>query len=136
MKSPFTPLILALLLLAAGALCWALGQAQDVVARANTAVATMEFGAVASETGNPGNPGNPGNNDGKDADELERALGYAGRLPLIGAGMTSDAKEARVTAAYWLGRYDALPLERDAGGAPLERDPKVLLLTANAGYRA
>ena len=125
MKSTVTPLILAFLLLAAGGLLWTLGQAQDRIARAMTEVATMDFGAVAPE-----------NNDGQDADELEHSLGYAGRVPVIGTDMTSEAKDARVTAAYWLGRYDALALERDAGGAPVEHDPKVLLLAANAGYRA
>ena len=75
----------------------------------------MEFGAVATD---------------------DRPLGYAARVPVIGTDMTSDAKDARVTAAYWLGRYDTLALERDAGGAPVERDPKALLLAANASYRA
>ena len=125
MKSTLTPLILALLLLAAGFVCWTLGEAQDVVARAKTEVATLEFGAVA-----------PGNNDGHDAAELEQSLGYAGRVPVVGTDMSIDAKDARVTAAYWLGRYDALALERDAGGAPVEHDPEVLLLAANATYRA
>src|SRR5213592_1966900 len=110
MKSTVTPLILAFLLLAAGVVCWTLGRAQDRIARAKTEVATMEFGAVAPES--------PGNNDGQEADELDRSLGYAGRVPVIGTDMTSEAKDARVTAAYWLGRYDAL------------------LLAANAGYRA
>src|SRR5213592_370441 len=128
MKSTVTPLILAFLLLAAGVVCWTLGRAQDRIARAKTEVATMEFGAVAPES--------PGNNDGQEADELDRSLGYAGRVPVIGTDMTSEAKDARVTAAYWLGRYDALALERDAGGAPLEHDPRMLLLAANAGYRA
>jgi hypothetical protein len=115
MKSALTPLFLALLLLAAGVVCWTLGQAQDTVARANTEVATMEFGAVATD---------------------EQSLGYAGRVPVIGTDMTSDARDARETAAYWLGRYDTLALERDAGGAPVEHDPEVLLLAANASYRA
>jgi hypothetical protein len=122
MKSAITPLILAILLLAAGAVCWTLGQAQDRIARATTDVATMEFGAVA-----------PG---GKDAEELERSLGYAARVPVIGTEMTGDARDTRVTAAYWLRRYDTLALTRDAGGATVERDPEVLLLAANAGYRA
>jgi len=125
MKSTLTPLIVALLLLVAGGVCWTLGEAQDRIARAKTEVATLEFGAVAT-----------GNGDGHDAAELEQSLGYAGRVPVIGTDMSIDAKDARVTAAYWLGRYDALALERDAGGAPVEHDPEVLLLAANATYRA
>src|ERR1700704_4611989 len=103
MKSTVTPLILAFLLLAAGGVLWTLGQAQDRIALAKTEVATMEFAAVARE-----NPGNPGNNDGQDGDELEHSLGYAGRVPVIGTDMTSEAKDARVTAAYWLGGDRAL----------------------------
>jgi hypothetical protein len=131
MKSTLTPLILAFLLLAAGSVCWTLGQAQDRIARASTEVATMEFGAV-----EPLSPGNPDNDNGMNADGLEGSLGYAARVPVIGTDITRDAKDARTTAAYWLGRYDALALERDAGGAPVERDPQALLLAANAGYRA
>jgi hypothetical protein len=122
MKNSITPLIVAIVLLAAGWLAWSLGAAQDRIARAKSDVATLEFGAVA-----------PG---GREAEELDRSLGYAARLPILGAAMTSDANNARVTAAYWLERYDALVLERDAGGAPVEHDPDVLLLAANAGYRA
>jgi hypothetical protein len=128
MKSTITPLVLAFLLLVAGAVCWTLGQAQDRIARATTEVATMEFGAVAT--------GSPGSENGTDAGELERSLGYASRVPVLGTDITRDAKDARSTAAYWLGRYDALALERDAGGAPVERDPAALLIAANAGYRA
>jgi hypothetical protein len=124
MKSTLTPLILAFLLLVAGSVCWTLGQAQDRIARASTEVATMEFGAVASLS--------PENNGETDADDL----GYAARVPVIGTDISRDAKDARTTAAYWLGRYDALALERDAGGAPVERDPGALLRAANAGYRA
>jgi hypothetical protein len=122
MKSTLMPFVLAILLLLAGSVSWTLGQAQDRIARAKTEVVTMEFGAVA-----------PG---GESGDELDRSLSYASRVPVIGAGMTGDAKDARATAAYWLGRYDALALDRDAGGAPVEHDPEVLLLAANAGYRA
>jgi hypothetical protein len=122
MKSSITPLIVAIVLLAAGGLSWSLGKTQDRIARAKSDVATLEFGTVA-----------PG---GRDAEEVDRSLGYASRLPILGTDMTSEAKNARVTAAYWLERYDALALERDAGGAPVEHDPDVLLLAANAGYRA
>jgi hypothetical protein len=50
--------------------------------------------------------------------------------------VTSATRDARATAEYWLGRYDTLVLERDAGGAPIEHDPELLLLAANAAYRA
>src|SRR4029077_19693747 len=125
MTSTVTPLILAFLLLIAGGVLWTLGQAQDRIAQAKAEVATMEFGVVAHE-----------NNDGQNAADLEHSLGYAGRVPVLGTDMASDAKDARVTAAYWLGGHAARAFERDAGGAPAEHDPNVLLLAANAGYRA
>ena len=36
----------------------------------------------------------------------------------------------------WDSLYGALPLARDASGDPIEKDPEVLFLAANAAYRA
>ena len=119
MTSIFTPLVLAFLLLVAGVVSWTLGQAQERMAQVETQVATMEYGAVADDAG-----------------ELDRFLASATRVPRFGDEMARAAKSGRATAAYWLGRYDALALERDAGGALVERDPRLLLLAANAAFRA
>jgi hypothetical protein len=119
MKSILTPLVLALLLLAAGVASWTLGQAQERMAQVETQVATLEYGAVADDDG-----------------ELERFLASATRVPRFGDEMAQAAKSGRATAAYWLGRYEGLALERDAGGALIERDPRLLLLAANAAFRA
>ena len=51
MKSILTPLVLALLLLAAGVAAWTLGQAQERMAQVETQVATMDYGAVADDDG-------------------------------------------------------------------------------------
>ena len=119
MKSIFTPLALAVLLLIAGVAAWTLGQAQERMARVETQVATMDYGAVADDDG-----------------ELDRFLVSATRVPRFGEEMAHAAKSDRATAAYWLGRYEGLALERDAGGALIERDPRLLLLAANAAFRA
>jgi hypothetical protein len=119
MKNIVTPLVLALILLVAGLVCWTLGEAQEQIAQVKTQVTTMEYGAVADNGA-----------------ELDRSLGYASRVPALGSEMTNDAKDARATAAYWLARYDTLELARDAGGGLVERDPRILLLDANAGYRS
>jgi hypothetical protein len=118
MKSVVTPAVLALLLFAAGAVCRALGGAQERIAHAGAQLATMEFAAAA------------------DAGEPDRSPSSVARLPILGAAMVSDADAARGTAAYWLRRYEDLKLTRDAGGALVERDPRLLLLGANAAYRA
>jgi len=119
MKNIVAPLVLALLLLAAGVAAWTLGAAQERIAQVDREVATMEYGAVADDDG-----------------ELERALTSATRVPRFGDDMAQAAASGRATAAYWLGRYDQLDLQRDAGGALVERDPRRLLLAANAAYRA
>jgi hypothetical protein len=119
MKNIVTPLVLALLLLAAGGAAWTLGRAQERIAQVETQVATMEYGAVADDDG-----------------DLDRSLASATRVPRFGDDMAQAAADGQATAAYWLGRYDRLALERDAGGALVERDPRLLLLAANAAYRA
>src|SRR5687767_8585146 len=118
MKSIVTPLVLAILLLAAGAVSWTLGRAQERIAQVETQVATLEYGGVAED------------------DELDRPLVSAMRVPVFGDEMAQAAESGRATAAYWLGRYDELALERDAGGALVERNPRLLLLAANAAFRA
>ena len=119
MKSILTPLVLAVLLLIAGVAAWTLGQAQERMAQVETQVATLDYGAVADDDG-----------------ELDRFLVSATRVPRFGEEMAYAAKSGRATAAYWLGRYEGLALERDAGGVLVERDPRLLLLAANAAFRA
>jgi hypothetical protein len=114
-----TPTILALVLLAAGSVCWMLGQAEDRVARVTTQVMTMGYTAVA-----------------EDAEPLDASIAYASRVPLVGEDLGSAMRDDRASANYWLGRYEALTLKRDSGGALVEQDPRLLLFAANAAYRA
>src|SRR5438128_9667785 len=119
MKSILTPTILAFVLLAAGVVCWTLGQAQDRAARVTTQVMTLGYKAVA-----------------EDGEPLNASLAYAARVPVVGDDIGSAVRDDRATANYWLGRYDTLTLQRDSGGALVERDPQLLLLAANAAFRA
>jgi hypothetical protein len=119
MKSILTPTILAFVLLASGGLCWTLGQAQERAARVTTEVMTMGYKAVA-----------------EDAEPLDASLTYAARVPLVGDDIGTAVRDDRASANYWLGRYDTLTLQRDSGGALVERDPQLLLLAANAAFRA
>lgn len=119
MKSLLVPTILAIVLLATGSVCWTLGQAQERAARLTTQVMTMGYTAVA-----------------EDAEPLAPSLAYAARVPIVGDDVGSIVRDDRASANYWLGRYEALTLQRDSGGALVERDPQLLLLAANAAYRA
>ncbi|HEY3044977.1 MAG TPA: hypothetical protein VGJ39_13170 [Vicinamibacterales bacterium] len=119
MKSTLTPTIVAVVLLAGGTVCWTLGQAEDRVAHVTTQVMTMGYKAVAEDAG----PADP-------------SLTYGARVPIVGEEIASAVKDDRASANYWLGRYDTLTLQRDSGGALVERDPQLLLLAANAAYRA
>jgi hypothetical protein len=119
MKSILTPTILALVLLAAGSVCWTLGQAEERIARMTRQVMTMGYQAVA-----------------EDAEPLDASLAYATRVPLVGDDLGSALRDDQASANYWLGRYDTLTLQRDSGGALVERDPQLLLFAANAAYRA
>jgi hypothetical protein len=119
MKNTVTPTILAVVLLAAGSLCWTLGQAEDRAARVTTQLMTLGYKTAA-----------------EDAEPLNLPLAYATRVPVVGEDIETAVKDDRASANYWLGRYDTLTLQRDSGGALVEHDPQLLLLAANAAYRA
>jgi hypothetical protein len=54
----------------------------------------------------------------------------------VGDEVASAVRNDRASANYWLGRYEALTLQRDSGGTLVEHDPELLLVAANAAYRA
>jgi len=72
----------------------------------------------------------------EDAEPLDASITYAGRVPLVGEDLGTAVRDDRASANYWLGRYEALTLKRDSGGAFVERDPLLLLFAANAAFRA
>lgn len=106
-------LVVALVLAGAGSVCWLVGDAERQVAAEHEQLMTLRFDAAA-------------------ATEAEDALGPVGRLPGVGNALTADARDARATAQYWLSRYDEL--KPASGGA--QRDPHLLVMAANAAYRA
>ncbi len=67
-------------------------------------------------------------------DEVEGALAFAGRIPLVGDSLLADVREQRAVAAYWNGDYPAVtaaaPAIDDEAG-----DPDLMFLAANASYR-
>jgi hypothetical protein len=119
MKSIVTPLVLAVVLLGTGLASWSLGQAQTRIAEVERQVATMEYDTVSATPAAP-----PG------------ALAAAIPVPGFGDEITRAVENGRATAGYWMGRYDGLGFERDAGGAQIEKNPRLLLLAANAAFRS
>ena len=116
MKAVVVRAIVAVLLLGASWITWTAGQLQARLTEANRQVLMLRYSGSLSEY-----------------DDIEQSLGYTGRLP---TNMLADLHERRATAQYWDSLYGALPLARDASGDPIEKDPEVLFLAANAAYRA
>ena len=116
MKTVIVRAIAAALLLGASWVTWTAGQLQARLTEANRQVLMLRYSGSLGEY-----------------DDIEQSLGYAGRLP---TNMLADLHERRATAQYWDTLYGALPLARDASGDPIEKDPDVLFLAANAAYRA
>jgi hypothetical protein len=108
--------IAAALLLGAGWVCWTAAQLQARLTEANRQVLMLRYSGSLGEY-----------------DDIEQSLGHVGRLPTT---MLADLHEQRATAQYWDSLYGALSLARDASGEPIESDPDVLFLAANAAYRA
>ena len=117
MQAVIGRVFLMIVLVAAGSGLWAAGQAEKKIADGHKRLATLQYAAAGTGTG-----------------ELDASLRYLGTVPAAGESMRADVKEQRATAQYWLQQYGALEPERDASGAPSEHDPEVLFLAANAGY--
>jgi hypothetical protein len=64
-------------------------------------------------------------------DALTPARTFSEYLPGDRRHLSDDIRTARSTVAYWLGRYDAVAADTDAGKA----DADILLAAANASFR-
>ena len=58
------------------------------------------------------------------------------RVPMLGKAAETDARDVRAAAGYWRTDYAAIAPQHDANGVITETDPAILLLTANAAFRA
>ena len=71
------------------------------------------------------------------ATTVEQSLGLERRVPVVGdRGRSSTCATARGGRGYWRTDYAALAPQRDADGSLTETDPALLLLSANAAFRA
>jgi hypothetical protein len=118
MKTLLGQLAIAVVLAAAGGLCWKEAQVERRLADAHADLLVLQQEAPIREY-----------------DDIESSAGLAQRVPGLSAGVAADVREHRAAAEYWQARYDALAPSRDATGATTEEDPAVLLTAANAAFR-
>lgn len=70
-----------------------------------------------------------------DSQAREPSQSNAARLPWLST-RRGEAREQLAVSDYWRRDYTAVRPERDASGAIVELDPALLLIAANAAYRA
>ncbi|HEY6361820.1 MAG TPA: hypothetical protein VIX63_11985 [Vicinamibacterales bacterium] len=73
-------------------------------------------------------------------DEVEDALAFATRIPLVGRSLLDEVRVQRAQAAYWNGDYAAVASLAAGPPAPAaveaeNEDPDLMFLAANASYR-
>lgn len=119
MKSVLGPLFIALVLAALGGAFWIAGQTERRLADVHQQLATLHYDeALAADN------------------DVEASLGLIRRLPRVGEEIAADARHERATAQYWGADYVGLEPKRDAAGTLTETDPHVVLVAANAEFRA
>jgi hypothetical protein len=119
MKSVAAPAVLALVLAVAGGAFWTTGQTARRLADAHKALATLQYTDASDET-----------------NEVDRSVMLGRRVQSLTGDPTSDARDVRATAQYWRSDYGGLNPQKDATGTITETDPQILLLAANASFRA
>jgi hypothetical protein len=114
MKTIAGGLVLALVLIAAGAVFWSQSQLTRRVADAHLKLATLRY----------------------DSDDATDATTSAWDLRRWQMGtLADDVTRYRATVTYWLGRYQALTPLLSVTGALAVKDSSVMFAAANAAYR-
>jgi len=121
MKSAVGPFVVAIVLVLAGAGLWLAGRTETRLADVHKQLATLQY-ADAQTVGA----------------EVERSqsLALERRVPMLGKAAETDARDVRAAAGYWRTDYAAIAPQHDANGVVTETDPAILLLNANAAFRA
>lgn len=119
MKAVLGQALVAAVIVVAGAVFWRAGQVAGRMADAQQEIALLRYSAPAAEYG-----------------DIEQSVGYARLIPGVTGGVLGEVRRQRTAAEYWQARYTTLSLQRDTHGVVLEDDPALLLLAANANYRA
>jgi hypothetical protein len=119
MKPVVGPLVAAILFAVIGGAFWIVGQTDRRIADVHAQLATLQYAAAATS--------------GEGVDQL---LTFERRVPVVGPAASTDVRDARAAAAYWRTDYPSIAPNHDANGVVAESDPAILLLAANAAYRA
>ena len=84
MKSVVGPIVLAALLVVAGAAFWIAGHAERRIAAVHQQLVTLHYADAMNE-----------------GEELDGSMGIARRLPRVGDTLASDTRNVRAVAQYW-----------------------------------
>ena len=121
MKSALVPFVAAVVLVLAGGAVSLAGRTETRLADVHKQLATLHY----AEARNQGA-----------AVERSQSLSLERRVPVLGKTTETDARDTRAAAGYWDTDYAAIAPAHDANGVITETDPAILLLTANAAFRA
>src|SRR4051812_47252867 len=119
MKSVLGPFVVAIVLALGGGALWLAGRTETQLADVHKQLATLQYADAQSE-----------------GSEVEQGLGMERRVPMFGKAAETDARGARASAGYWRTDYAAIAPQHDPNGVITETDPAILLLNANAAFRA
>ena len=119
MKSLVGPLLLAVVFVLAGSAFWVTGRADERASTVHQQLATLQY-AAASSTGA----------------DVEQSMDLERRVPILGPQAAADVRDSTMTAKYWQGDLAGVTPQHDATGAVNDTDPAILLLAANAAFRA
>jgi hypothetical protein len=121
MKSAIGPFIAAIVLLLVGAGSWLAGRTETRLADVHKQLATLQYADAQTVAA---------------AVEQSQSLALERRVPMFGKAADADARDVRASAGYWRSDYAAIAPQHDANGVITETDPAILLLNANAAFRA
>src|SRR3954464_9767042 len=118
MKSVVGPIVAAVLFALVGAAFTLAGRTETRLADVHKQLATLHYAEAEAQGG-----------------EVEQSLDLERRVPVMGRAAESDVRDARANAGYWRADYAAIAPQKDPSGVVTEKDPSILLLSANAAFR-
>src|SRR5712671_7098170 len=121
MKSALGPFVIAIVLALAGSAAWLAGHTETQLADVHKQLAVLQYAEAQNEGA---------------ALEQSQSLGLERRVPVVGKVAQTDARNTRAAAGYWRTDYAAIAPQHDPNGVITETDPAILLLNANAAFRA
>ena len=129
MKSVIGPVFIAIVLAAAGGVCWAVGNTETRLVDAHKQLATLQYADASASA-------DAAERTGLDFVEKANMLGLGRRLVALDRSTATDARDLHSTADYWQSSYAAIAPQKDASGLVVETDTAILTLAADASFRA